>query len=140
MQVYHTALLLLCLRETMNDITVKSTGFLIDELITAKFKMAVDPNPVNIDRVSALVASIAYRLEGTGNKILLYVIDLIYVSKLCWDAQQEIYELSADKEIYYIEIALAGIQAQKTNAQRNKLIRQIDEVLGEATVLGKTYE
>lgn len=119
----------------MSDITRKSTGFLIDEYITATFKK-------DSTRISLLKDAIQQRLNYVDASILLKIvklsIELSDTSKQCWDAQQTIYESKGCTN--YEKIALAGITAQETNAKRNAIIRQIDTLLGEITVLNKTYE
>jgi hypothetical protein len=131
------------------DITVKSTGFLIDELITARFKVEINPNQDNIQRMRLLDAAVRIRLNGREDDIFLPVAKLQVVLRQCWDAQEVVMK---NKDIVYSpyiqdnylqlnKLAKAAIQAQTTNAERNKLIREIDTILGEAnvSVLGKTY-
>lgn len=119
------------------DITVKSTGFLLDELITARFKVEVSPTSDNIQRVRLLDAAVRLRLNGREDDIYLPMIKLQVVLRQCWDAQELVMH---SKDIP--TIASAGIKSQKTNAERNKLIREIDAILGESNItsLGKTYE
>lgn len=145
----------------MNDITIKSTGFLIDELITSRFKVEVSPTPDNVHRMRLLDAAVRLRLNGREDDIYLQVVKLQLVLRQCWDAQEVIRDAKIEKmpfitsvkypyystnypiaDFQYLEkIARAGIKAQETNAERNKLIKEIDTMLGEADIspLGKTY-
>ena len=119
------------------DITSKSTGFLIDELITAGFKVEVSPTTANIQRMRLLDASVRLRLNGREDDIFLQVTKLKIVSRQCWQAQEGVMK---GRDV--TAIANAAVQAQHTNAQRNKLIREIDTILGESdvSVLEKTYQ
>jgi hypothetical protein len=132
------------------DITVKSTGFLIDELITARFKVEINPNQDNIQRMRLLDAATRIRLNGREDDIFLPVTKLQVVLRQCWNAQETIMKyapivgetfITGKHYTELFELGKAAIQAQKTNAERNKLIREIDTILGEdnVSVLGKTY-
>ena len=133
----------------MRDITQKSTGFLIDELITTRFRVESNPTPDNIQRMRLLDAAVRLRLNGREDDIFLQVTKLQLVSRECWNAQEIVMK---EQDITYSpymndnyfqlkRLAESAIKAQKTNALRNKLIREIDTVLGESdtSVLGKTY-
>jgi hypothetical protein len=132
------------------DITVKSTGFLIDELITTRFKVEVNPTPEIIHRMRVLDAAIRLRLNGREDDIYLPVIKLQIVLRQCWEAQEIIMKNQDISYTPYMNdnyfqlkcLAEAAVKAQKTNAARNKLIQEIDTILNEApvSVLGKTYE
>lgn len=131
------------------DITVKSTASLIDELITTRFKVEVNPSPEIIERMRELDTAVRLRLNGKEDDIFLQVIKLQIILRQCWNAQ-EVLTIYKDLEFQqYIhtdhrilkKITTAALQAQKTNGERNKLIREIDDILGESSVspLGKTY-
>jgi hypothetical protein len=132
------------------DITVKSTGFLIDELITTRFKIELNPTPDIIQRMRLLDAAVRLRLNGREDSIYLQVIKLQVILRQCWEAQEVVMKHMHLFDSIYVsskdlsklaELGQAAIQAQKTNAERNKLIREIDSILDESTisVLGKTY-
>lgn len=123
------------------DITTKSTGFLIDELITARFKVEVSPTHDNIQRVRLLDAATRLRLNGREDDIYLQVVKLQVILRQCWEAQEVVMNACKNRNPDYTLIGKAGIKAQETNAQRNKLIREIDTILGEDSItpLGKTY-
>ncbi len=131
------------------NITEKSTGFLMDELITCRFKVEVSPTPDNIQRMRLLDAALRIRLNGREDEIYLPVTKLQVVSRECWNAQEIIMDYknikfssyATDDYLRLTKIANAAIKAQHTNAQRNQLIREIDTILGESdvSVLGKTY-
>lgn len=130
------------------DITIKSTGYLIDELITCRFKVEVNPTPDNVHRMRLLDAAVRLRLNGREDDIYLQVVKLQLVLRQCWNAQEIMRSFKFEYTPYLGQnllelekIARAGIKAQETNAERNKLIREIDTMLGEADIspLGKTY-
>ena len=128
------------------SVEVKSTGTLIDEYITAGFKVEVKPTPENIKRMQVLSGAIFNRI-GYGYEIQNLVEQLRIVLRECWNAQEIVMEGKNLVDAPYVSdtvwmrIAKAGITAQKTNAERNALIRKIDELLGEkdTTALEKTY-
>lgn len=133
----------------MVDITVKSTGFLIDELITTRFKVEVNPTPETIQRMQVLDRAIKQRLNNREDSIYLQVVKLQVILRQCWEAQEIImgYNDMEFKMHHHHnhrglkKLGQAALTAQRTNAQRNKLIREIDDILGESDVspLGKTY-
>jgi len=138
------------------DITVKSTGFLIDEWITACFKRDATHSYESIIRYELLSAALNKRLEGYYQneaqwKTLHDLINALRAqSRLCWNAQEEIMGFNEFTFSPYLVNDLsklerfceAAVTAQKTNARRNKIIRQIDRFLGEADImpLEKTYK
>lgn len=132
-----------------HDITIKSTGFLIDELITTRFKVELNPTPNIIQRMRLLDAAVRLRLNGREDAIYLQVVKLQVVLRQCWEAQETIMQykhfkfsdnLSIDAN-KLITIAQAALKAQQTNAERNKLVREIDTILNEIEIsaLEKTY-
>jgi hypothetical protein len=133
------------------DITQKSTGYLIDEWITTTFKVEVNPTQENMNRMRALDTAIQKRLNGRQDDIYWQVVKLRVVLRQCWEAQEivrdneDIREPDRNDSVFtinkWIETAKAGIKAMTTNRERNKLIREIDDILGEVdyTPLNKTY-
>jgi len=122
-----------------HPIEVKSTGFLIDEYITAMFKIKVGAKGAE-SRAIALHDAISHRLLATRWQKDDDVLKLQDVSRRCWDAQDRI----MNPGLSYAEVAKAARDAQVTNARRNTLIRKIDERFeighpGLVTPLGKTY-
>lgn len=121
------------------DIRHKSGGFIIDEYITSIFKRRASDNEQTRKRFEELNELV---LKKYGKQLLLngslynYYNLLYQTSLLCWNAQ-EIVMRSEDKE----EVYHAAKEAQRTNAERNRWIREIDKVLGEEliTPLEKTY-
>jgi len=133
------------------DITVKSTGFLLDELITTRFKVEINPSPDNIQRMRLLDAAIRLRLNGREDDIFLPVAKLQVVLRQCWKAQEIVMNnrflfdkvyVSSNDLTSLTKLGQAAVDAQTTNAERNKLIKEIDTILGEAniSVLEKTYK
>src|SRR5882724_10498290 len=132
------ALLHMYLRKDNNmDITLKSTGFLIDELITTRFKVELNPTSEIIQRMRLLDAAIRLRLNGREDDIYLQVIKLQVVLRQCWEAQEVImsfkdYTFSSyiTDDIHQLQrVATYALKAQTTNAERNILIREIDTIL-----------
>lgn len=132
------------------NVEYKSTGTLIDEWITTTFKVEVNPTNENLDRLRALDMTIQKRLGDRADDVYWQVIKLRVVLRQCWEAQ-EIVKANEDLKLpdrydnvftinKWIETAKAGIKAMTTNRERNKLIREIDQILGEDnTPLSKTY-
>lgn len=118
------------------DITIKTTGMLIDELFTTKMKIIANPTQENALRASLLEEAIAERVGCRMYMIADLCRSLQDILKECWDAQETV---STSDNVY--EVYHAARAAQQTNALRNKLIRTIDGVLGEmyTTALEKTY-
>lgn len=130
----------------MTTIDYKSVGTLIDEMFTAQMKSETGNTNASI-RVRALAQAIAGRLKDTpSNELIELMSKLKIVLRECWMAQEIVHILEhkypgalTQDEIW--QLAGAGVVAQRTNARRNKLIRAIDELVGEdnITQLGKTY-
>jgi len=129
----------------------KSTGTLIDELYTAQMKVAAG-NIAAKARAHTLSRIIAQRTMGLSTQTLVDImLELKAVLRQCWDAQETVcttpiqnYSGTLSDDTLYdniYSVAKAAKVAQETNAARNKLIRKIDELLGEdgITQLGKTY-
>ncbi len=116
-------------------IEIKSIGFLIDEFITAGFKVTAGSEGAK-QRVDRLAEAIDARLSGVQWNVDEDVLKLLDVSRQCWIAQDVIMKDGPD-----FNIVFAARLAQKTNAQRNALIRKLDEKFGdkERSPLGKTY-
>jgi len=123
------------------QIELKTTGFLIDEWITAKFKIE-DGVEGAAQRHVALSDAIALRMGSASavpQRALNELIDeLRLVSRECWDAQEKVCSLHVQDS----SIGIHAKRAQEVNAQRTALIRKMDLLLGEGeiTVLEKTYE
>ena len=128
----------------MKDITAKSTGFLVDEWITARFKLEVFPDNIEIiTRIHQLGNAITVRVLGKDksfdNKLFWKLVaNLEDILRQCWNAQEIIRDY---KNQCNDAIIKAAITAQETNGQRNALIRKIDALMGEEeiTQLEKTY-
>jgi hypothetical protein len=124
------------------NIREKSPGFLIDEYITAGFKLKSMPNNPEVrTRVAKLFDVINPYLHKISDDL---VEELHATSKKCWDAQDIVMNISKEEgwehDDIIIELALAAVKAQQYNAKRNKLIREIDKELDfNETVLEKTY-
>ena len=123
----------------MPDITSKSTGQLLDELVTNAFKTEFSSRRGgSIDefatRYELLRAALEQRL---GVDLAGLVHDLAIVSMATWQAQEVVMHEKDDDA----KAADAGRQAQKLNASRTRQIREIDRLLGEAkiSITSKTY-
>jgi hypothetical protein len=125
----------------MRNIAQKSTGMLIDEYITARMKLDARPSLENLIRVQRLEDAIQYTSQSRLSFVAELTKELAAVLKECWDAQEVIMSVALDTPEHIKQVAEAAIIAQKTNGERNKLIRAIDEILEEADITpqGKTY-
>lgn len=134
------------------NIELKSTGFLIDENITTDLKLIFFGETVEIrkrkDALDEVISKRIFESSVDTKKLFRLINKLRVVLEDCWDAQDEIMNINrmckADLKWYaqdYENIAKAAIKAQELNAERNKLIRQIDALLGESefSQLEKSY-
>lgn len=121
-----------------HDIATKSTGGLVDELVTNAFKTAFVLDLCRSDaefqiRYETLCEALEARL---GTDVASAIHDLCLISFATWQAQEIVMTSHEDPEV-----AMAARQAQKLNARRTALIREIDRLLGESsiTITTKTY-
>lgn len=136
------------------SIELKSTGFLIDEYLTTELKLDhFGKTPEILLRLEQLDVCIQRRLKHTkvNKELVRLYFQLKEVLKLCWDAQEVVMKYSRNEyllihgdnvnEDALVECAYAAIDAQRYNARRNQLIREIDTLLGESqyTQLEKSY-
>lgn len=127
------------------SIELKSTATLIDELLTAEIKLKHFGSDTVQERYNMLDIAIKSRLSRHNDKdkfhtLSVLILKLKRVNQDCWDAQERVM-LREDTIEDTIEIATAAKQAQKLNAQRNNIIREIDDLLGESqySQLEKSY-
>lgn len=120
---------------------MKSTGMLLDEYITAGLKYEADRSEENKARLEALKES--FQLPE-GNKELDHLVKrLNTVLRECWFAQEVLGRaMKFPKRYLCKQIIKEAFIAQRRNATRNELIREIDAILGqsEITPLQKTYK
>lgn len=128
-------------------IDYKTVGMLVDEWITALLKQRANPSDENTQRVADLNRRLNERVGERGTEIIPLIERLKEVLKACWDAQEITFSYAFDRvddmdRSDLNRLAQAGKDAQTTNAERNRIIREIDRVLGEGqfTPLEKTYE
>ena len=125
--------------------TIKSTGTLIDEMYTAELKADAGSEAAS-DRRHALGIIVMTRMlplitdMAKHREFHRIMRELKDVLKQCWDAQEIVANTEMDTDEHIRIIAEAGKRAQITNAARNKLIRQLDALLGEESQLEKTYD
>ncbi len=121
------------------DITRKSTGTLMDELTVTRLKKKFIGNKPEINkRELAITHAIAQRITPEQDAELNALFQkLTYVNNRCWVAQENIMNL----DVAAPHIGRYAKNAQKLNAKRNMLIREIDRLLGEEefTQLEKSY-
>lgn len=120
----------------MADIATKTVGALIDELITAEMKIESGVSE-STERRDQLMAHLAQSYEFETIWHVVRVIGQLWdVSERCFAAQDTIMTSNSSDDI-----SSAAREAQLTNAMRNKCIRKIDEIAGQAAAspLGKTY-
>lgn len=126
------------------SIELKSTGFLIDELLTTEIKLKHFGSAAVQERYDMLDIAIKSRLSRHNDKdkfhtLSVLILKLKQVNQNCWDAQERV--MKNDLK-YPKPIAIAAKQAQTLNAQRNSLMREIDDLLGESrfSQLEKSYQ
>lgn len=137
------------MKYTSKDITVKTTSFLVDEMITCEFKAKVGNEEARHRRHklgNIVMSRLGERaLDPEFNRAFWNLEKkLRAVLKDCWDAQEVVgkywgrneAELSLD-ETY--ELACAGLEAQRTNKERSILMREMDLLLEELPTLEKSY-
>jgi len=123
---------------TTRSISEKSTGQLVDELVTNAFKttFALDTGASDSEfetRYQSLRQALQDRLDiGVASAVH----DLCIISFATWTAQEVVMTSHDDTAV-----AMAARQAQQMNARRTALIREIDRLLGESniTITTKTY-
>lgn len=123
------------------SIELKSTANLIDELITVELKMIHFGKDALQERYEMLDQAISRRLSRHTDVAKLHTLSILTlnlkeINSICWEAQETVMKSSN-----VIQIATAAKQAQKLNAKRNSIIREMDELLGESqyTQLEKSY-
>lgn len=125
----------------------KSTGILVDELLTTDLKIAAgqDAGDRRHQLGNAIVSrTVHIALDAEKNRLFFfYVESLRSILKECWDAQETVSNTdlnSTDPESLLI-VAAAGKTAQLTNKERNIWIRRIDELVEDSDIspLEKTY-
>lgn len=120
-------------------IETKSTGQLLDETVTLGLRhgsgagAGADEAPL-LARLHALSQALDGRL---GEEVGPIVFDLATVLCATWMAQEVV---MADRDD--ATTARSARQAQRLNAHRSRLIRRIDQLLGESgiTVFVKSYD
>lgn len=125
-------------RVQVPSIAEKSTGQLVDELVTNGFKTAFASHQGrSTDEYEARYELLREALEQRlGIDAAGLIHNLAMVSLATWEAQEVVMHESADASA-----ARAGRQSQRLNAHRTRWIREIDRLLGEAqiTITTKTY-
>ena len=132
------------------SIEYKSTGSLIDEMITTLLKTTktTKNKEENERRWNLLSDAISKRFEKSpvpiyDERVVDLWQELSETLEACWDAQETVMEftkpLDCDAAMW---VGNAAIDAQDLNAKRNRLIRELDELLGESdyTQLEKSYD
>ncbi len=125
------------------NISQKTVGFMIDELITTRIKIYVKngnspkPNPLD-QRVLELIEAID---KQTGLRELGEAINgLITADIACFFEQEELFR--CDRTGKRVEAGESAMKVQHLNAERNNWMRTIDATLGlgKFTVTDKTYK
>lgn len=125
---------------------MKTRGMLIDEMLTAGIKVVESPSEENNARFNELCDLVTQLIsQEEFDKIDPLRKQLGDELSNCWDAQECVMQYrGADlAQLSYAELqelGTAALFAQVTNGRRNKLIREIDAILGDSdTPLKKTY-
>lgn len=129
------------------SIELKSTASLIDELIVCELKMKHFGKDMLQERYEMLDAAVTKRLSRHTDidklhTLAILTLNLKQTNMKCWNAQEVVMKHpTLDVNVAWV-VAKAAIQAQKLNAIRNSLIREMDELLGENqyTQLEKSYQ
>lgn len=139
------------------NVEYKSTGVLFDEMFTADLKLEHWPDDQEVAaRRHALGNAIQARLLQKSSidswnrfkEVWTVAKQLKDVLRECWNAQEVVMQFTrsiTEHEAFtnntLLHVVSAAVTAQRTNAQRNKLIRQIDFLLqdSENAPLRKTY-
>lgn len=138
------------------SIEYKSTGTLIDEMVTANLKVIKSPKnkEENERRWNLLSDAVGKRFQQSDipiwdERVVDLWQELSETLELCWEAQEVVMRYSEYVEDdsfydpdYFERCARGAVDAQKLNSKRNRLIRNIDELLGESnyTQLEKSYD
>ena len=122
----------------MRTIAEKSTGQLVDEIVTNGFKTAFSSrHSAALDEFETRYELLRQALvERLGADVAGLIHDLAIVSLATWQAQEVVMHETEDPKV-----AAAGRQSQRLNAARTRAIREIDRLLGEAqiSITSKTY-
>lgn len=132
------------------SIELKSTATLIDELITTELKMIHFGKDRLQERFEMLDTAITHRLSRHTDAAKLHTLGILTLNLketnlACWNAQETVMshdlETSSNPDVNLI-VATAAKMAQKLNAQRNNIIREMDDLLGESqySQLEKSYQ
>lgn len=137
----------------MHDLEIKSTGTLADELYTTELKIAAGNDEAKERRhilgniIMGRMGSLIQEDITKYRQFNQLMTQLKAVLQECWNFQEIVASLALEDEWGQIgenihKVAYAGKGAQRTNAERNRLIRALDELLGEIerTQLSKTYD
>lgn len=128
---------------------IKSTGTLVDELLTTDLKIAAGMDAQERRHALAnLVTGRTVVLLGRMDEYRLFqriMAELKEILTECWNAQETIMELPNAEDCSQDQLLALGVAAktaQHTNAARNRLIRRLDELVEETgrTQLAKTYD
>lgn len=131
------------------NVELKSTGFILDELTTVRIRLTkagfTEDAARRRDSLATAYTNRIHKLSESKRQQLLDLEDALFVIlDRCWDAQDRIMNfnriISPDIDQTW-DCAVSAVEAQTLNAKRNKLIRQIDQLLDEAefTQLEKNY-
>ena len=139
----------------MGCIGIKSTGTIINELITTGLKIQnIGPKEEFLNRQKDLIEELGERYK---NYILVesLTIELTDVLSELWREQEVLYQnihlldkmtlatMSIPDDFERLEeCGIAGLKSLKLNKKRSDLIRRIDKMLGEesSTVLEKSWK
>ena len=139
----------------MGCIGIKSTGTIINELITTGLKIQnIGPKEEFLNRQKDLIEELGERYK---NYILVesLTIELTDVLSELWREQEVLYQnihlldkmtlatMSIPDDFARLEeCGIAGLKSLKLNKKRSDLIRRIDKMLGEesSTVLEKSWK
>lgn len=108
-------------------IDVKTTGMLLDELITFNLKLLGPKATIEVVTKHDKLVDVLLERHPDKASLLIKLVRLAVIDSLCFFAQDEIMNESNSTE----DVAFYAKQAQRFNGLRNAAIRQIDEIFGE---------
>lgn len=140
----------------MHPLEIKTTATLLDEMITTEFKIAAGNKEASNRRHqlgNIITSRMGTRLIDINFTRQFWPLEkqLRKVLRECWEAQETVHATNienysgelTEEQLFdnILSVAKAGVTAQRTNAERNSIIRQLDELLEEsqAMTLEKTY-
>lgn len=124
------------------DISQKTVGFLIDELITTRIKISLEKDLDKLQGLAIRGTDLSTAIDRQlGLRDLGDAIERLIMADIdCFFEQEKLFK--CDKDGDKVGAGEAAMNVQHLNAARNNWMRTIDSILGlgEYTVTDKTYK